>query len=428
MKMRCIEFIKMRGCGFIKVRYSKSASKVLHTAFALLAASLFLGCGKKESVKLTVWASTDDNEIVKAAAAKFAEDNKKKADFDITVHVENVDSVKQTVLADPAAAGDIFNFASDQFAELYMYGVLQEVTDNTKEVAERCGGMSAPIVKAVSKNGALYAYPSSSSNGYFMYYNKAIFSEEDVKTLDGMLDTAAAHGTKVGMDWASGWYLYSFFKGAGMDVFMSEDGTHNECDFNRTDGKYTGVDVAEAMLEIAKHPGFKNVVTDSIIDEMKAGSLGAVVNGTWNTTQFAEIWGDDLAAAKLPTYTIKGEQVQMGSFAGFKYFGVNKNSKNVKWAMALTERLTDYDNQILRFKTVGDAPANIMAAGSEDVKRSVAVAALSSQNRFAAVQNVMDTYWAPSSVLGTFIAAGNADNWDLQMLLDTNVEKITARQ
>lgn len=401
----------------------------MKTRIVMLAAmSLLIGCAKKESVKLTIWASTDDHEIVEQAAVKFAEDNKKKAEFDITVHIENIDSVKQTVLSDPAAAGDIFNFASDQFAELYQNGVLQEVTVNTKEVADRCGGFAAPIVEAVSKDGRLYAYPSSSSNGYFMYYNKAIFSSDDVKTLDRMLDKAAEHNRAVGMDWSSGWYIYSFFKGAGMNVSMSLDGTHNECDFNRTDGEYKGVDVAQAMLRIAKHKGFKNIVTDSVIDEMKAGVLAAVVNGTWNATQFKEIWGDDLAAAKLPTYTINGNQVQMGSFAGFKYFGVNAACKNTQWALLLTERLTDYDNQILRFKTVGDAPANLQASSSDDVKLSQAVAALSEQNKFAAVQNVLDTYWAPASVLGTFIAAGNADNWDLQTLLDSNVEKITERQ
>lgn len=390
-------------------------------AFAMLCT----GCAKKENVKLVIWASTDDHEIVEKAAAQFAEENKKRAVFDITVHIENVDGVKQVVLSAPSVAGDIYNFASDQFGELCLNGALHEVTLNKQEVEDRCGGKDAPIVKAVTKNGSLYAYPSSSSNGYFMYYNRAVFNDEDVKTLDRMLEVAAKKGKYVGMDWASGWYLYSFFKGAGMDVVMSEDGKKNICNFNRTDGEYSGVDVVNAMLDIAKNPGFRNIVSDIIVDEMKAGDMAAVVNGTWNATQFKEIWGDDLGAVKLPTYTVKGNQVQMGSFAGFKYFGVNALTKYPDWAMALTEYLTNYDNQILRFNTVGDAPANIEAAKSSDVMKSVAIAALSEQNKYAAVQNVLDTYWAPSSVLGTFIAAGNADNWDLQMLLDTNVAKIT---
>lgn len=413
-------------CGHIKMQRCGSVKMACWSGVLLLLALVLAGCGKKEEVKLTIWASTDDHEIVEKAAADFAAKNKKRATFDIKVHIENIDGVKQTVLADPDAAGDIYNFASDQFGELYLDGVLHEVTLNAADVASRCGGMTAPIVDTVSRNGRLYAYPASSSNGYFMYYNRKILSNDDVTTLDKMLDAAAAHGKKVGMDWSSGWYLYSFFKGAGMNVVMSEDGTHNICDFNRTTGNYTGVDVAEAMLDIARNPGFANVVTDVIIDEVKAGNLCAVVNGTWNSTAFQEIWGDDMAAAKLPTYTIRGEQVQMGSFAGFKYFGINAKTKYPQWAMELTEYLTDYEHQIERFETVGDAPANIEAGSSEEVKKSQAIAALGEQNKFAAVQNVLDTYWAPASVLGTFIAAGNMDNWDLQLLLDTNVEKITA--
>ena len=34
-------------------------------------------------------------------------------------------------------------------------------------------------------------------------------------------------------------------------------------------------------------------------------------------TQLEEIWGDDLGAVKLPTYTCAGQQVQMSSYAGF---------------------------------------------------------------------------------------------------------------
>lgn len=395
----------------------------------LLTLAVFLtGCRKKEEVKLTIWASTDDHEIVEKAARDFAEKNKKRAVFDMKVHIENIDGVKQTVLANPDAAGDIFNFASDQFGELYLNGVLHEITLNAADVASRCGGMGAPIVETVSRNGALYAYPASSSNGYFMYYDKEILKEEDTASLDRMLEMASMHNKKVGMDWSSGWYIYSFFKGAGMNVVMSEDGTHNICDFNRTTGEYTGVDVVSAMLDVAKNPGFANVVTDSIIDEVKNGTLCAVVNGTWNATVFKETWGDNMAAVKLPTYTIKGNQVQMGSFAGFKYFGVNAKSKYPQWAMELTEYMTDYEHQIERFHTVGDAPANLMAGSSEEVKVSQPIAALGEQNKYAAVQNVLDTYWAPASVLGTFIAAGNMDNWDLQMLLDTNVKKITAMQ
>lgn len=71
------------------------------------------GCGKKEQIQLTLWASSDDREIVQQAVDEFMELHKKEADFDITVHEENLENLKQTVLADLDSAADIYNFASD---------------------------------------------------------------------------------------------------------------------------------------------------------------------------------------------------------------------------------------------------------------------------------------------------------------------------
>ena len=36
----------------------------------------------------------------------------------------------------------------------------------------------------------MYAYPLTADNGYFLYYNKAYFSEEDVQSLDRILELA----------------------------------------------------------------------------------------------------------------------------------------------------------------------------------------------------------------------------------------------
>lgn len=414
----------VHGYGGLQMRINRKKRLVILLC-AVMAVSFFcIGCGKKEKVQLTVWASTDDREIVQQAVEEFQKLHKKEADFEITVHEENLENLKQTVLSDVKSAADIYNFASDQFADLYHAGALQAITLNKEKIIKNCGGDTAPIVEAVTEDGGIYAYPSSSSNGYFMYYNRAYFNDEDVKTLDGMLAVAEEKGKYVAMDWSSGWYLYSFFSGAGMDVTISEDGTHNECNFNATDGKYSGKQVAEAMLEIARSPAFKNVVSDNIRDEVKGGDVIAVVNGTWNATMFAEEWGDDCGAVKLPTYTLDGEQVQMGSFAGFKYFGINPNSRHPEWAMKLTEYLTNYDNQILRYETVGDAPANVEAAASSEVQKSVAITALGEQNQYASIQNVLDTFWEPMTVFGTYVASGNQDNRDLQEILDEAVEKI----
>ena len=70
-------------------------------------------------------------------------------------------------------------------------------------------------IGAASYEGTLYGYPMTSDNGYFLYYDKSVFTEEDLATLDGILAAANAAGKQVHMDVSNGWYLASFFLGNG---------------------------------------------------------------------------------------------------------------------------------------------------------------------------------------------------------------------
>lgn len=99
---------------------------------------------------------------------------------------------------------------------------------------------------------------------------------------------------------------------------VNEDGVTNSCNWNATDTPITGVQVLEALLEIAANPGFKEADSDPFVAGVKDGSIIAGVSGTWNANVAAETWGDNYAATKLPTYTVAGQQVQMASFSGFK--------------------------------------------------------------------------------------------------------------
>lgn len=70
----------------------------------------------------------------------------------------------------------------------------------------------------------LYGYPMTADNGYFLYYDKSVLSEEDVQTLDGILAKANEAGKKVFMDVSNGWYIASFFLGAGCTLGLDENG------------------------------------------------------------------------------------------------------------------------------------------------------------------------------------------------------------
>lgn len=380
-----------------------------------------------EVITLAVWGAEEDqgmlSEMIESFKAAYPDQT-----FAITLGVQSESTAKDTVLTDIEAAADVFSFADDQIGELINAGALQPVLLNTEAIIEAGGGVDAGSVQAASADGVLYAYPMTADNGYFMFYNKAYFSEEDVKTLDTMMAVAAAAGKQISMQLDSGWYLYAFFKGAGLDAYLLEDGVNNYCNWNSTDGQYKGTDVVEALLAITSNPGFIALSDAAFVSGVTNGTIIAGVNGTWNAQVAQEAWGEDYAAIKLPTYTVAGDQVQMSSYAGYKLLGVNAYSKQVGYAMLLAEWLTNEDSQVLRFEKRGLGPSNINAAASEEVQNSPAIAALAAQSVYATVQRIGGNYWAPTETFGSIMANGNVDGTDHQMLLDNLVIGITAPQ
>ena len=372
------------------------------------------------TVKLTVWASEEDQEFTQGLIDSF------KAlypdvTFDITLGAKSEADAKDDVLTDVEAAPDVYAFADDQILELVNGGALQEVANTyTYDVKNE---NLAGSVEAATIDGKLYAYPMTADNGYFMYYDKSVFSESDVESLDAMTATADKAGKKVAMIVSDAWYNYSFFKGAGYDVTLNEDGVTNNCTWNAEGA----TDVAQAIIDLGKNKGFESVKEDAdIVTGIKDGKFAAAVSGVWNSDAIKEAWGDNMAACKLPTFTCGGKQVQMSSFSGYKMIGVNPHSQFVGWSMILAEYLTNKENQIARFNTRGLGPANEEASQSADVQASPAIAALAAQAEFASPQRVGGNYWDPANTLGLTLITGNPDGTDLQKLLDNAVEGITA--
>lgn len=411
-------------------KYRCSILTLLGVSIALTG-SLLSGCNRSETelpkVELSIWSAEEDQQFLHKAIDSFEKEYEEEAVFRITMSVEDETTCRDTVLADPEVAADLYGFAGDQFNTLYQAGALLEVTEHEDDIIRALGGRQSEAARAAMADNKLYAYPATASNGYFLYYNRLYYTEEDVQTLDRILQIAAENGKKFSMDFSSGWYLYSFFQGAGLSVEFNAERKTNDCNWNATDTKYTGVQVAQALLDIASHDGFVSAATE----EFKQGvqekdTFIAGVSGAWDAKAVESAWGENYGAVKLPTYTLAGDQVQMHSFTGYKLIGVNAYTKNPKWAMRLAEWITNEKNQELRFTMRGERPANSEAAASDKVQSDPVMAALNAQSEFGHLQNVADTFWKPTNLFGTEIIAENPDGTDLQKILDQLVQGITA--
>ena len=376
-----------------------------------------------DAVTLLVWCGSEEEKVLLEEMLDAFKKQNNEIKFNITVAIESEASCKDTLLGDVKNGADVFAFPDDQLMAMIAAGVLEPLVDDKIKEANLEGS-----VEAASYDGKIYAYPMTADNGYFMYYNKKYFTDEDVNTLDQMLGVAAKAGKKVMMDWTSGWYIYSFFGGAGLELGLNDDGITNYCNWNGKDGKTKGVDIAKAMLSIANNPGFISSNDDDFIKGVKEGRIIAGINGVWNATVLQEVWGEDYGAVKLPTYTCNENQVQMSSFAGYKMVGVNAYSQYKDWANKLADWITNEENQTLRFERRKQGPSNNNAALSEEVVKSPAIQALIQQSEFAKLQRVGVNYWDPVAEYGQALAKGNVNPNKLQSLLDTLVEGITATQ
>ena len=370
-------------------------------------------------VKLTMWGAEEDQTMLREMADAFIAENADKGNITIDIGVQSESSAKDTVLADPEAAADVFAFADDQLNELVAAGALQEVLLNPDDVKSR---NLAGSVNAATMNDKLYAYPMTADNGYFLYYDKSVLSEEDVQSMDTLLAKADASGKKFMMSLNDAWYIYSFYAGAGLKATLADDGINTVCNWNEA----PGADVTQAILDISTQPAFKSGADADIVSGIKDGSCCAAISGTWNAGTAEETWGENYAATKLPTYTLNGEQVQMASFSGYKLVGVNPHSSNVGVAMLLADYITNEDNQAKRFNDRKLGPSNIKVNESEAVQSAPAIAALAAQSDYATLQRVGANYWSSAQSLGEILASGDTQGKTTQQLMDDAVAGITA--
>ncbi len=399
----------------------------------MLCTAVFTGCGlsekaeledtSKKKVEMVVWGAEEDTELMNKIIQSFISNHQGEADFQISFEVQGESQCKDVLIGGLEDGADVFTFADDQLNALAAAGALDPI-ENADEIKNK--NLSS-AVDAATVNDHLYAYPLTADNGYFLYYNKQYFSEEQVKTLDGILKTASANGKLFTMDWTSAWYVYSFFGNTGLQVGLNDDGITNYCTWNQSDEGIKGIDVAQAMLKIAKNPGFASKTDEEFLEGVKNGSVIAGVSGVWNSVAIKEAWGENTRAAKLPTYSCNNRQVQMASFSGCKLIGVNAYSKHPKWAARLAEWITDEENQRLRFEMRGQGPSNAAVAESGEIEQSPAIAALLEQSEFSQLQRVGGKFWDPVSEFAGNIAKGNPSGQSLQKQLDEMVEGITAR-
>lgn len=412
------------GCGSNAANESSDVSEAVVPGAETSSTETVSGTDEADNgvVELTVWSEEDNFDLLNQMIDSFKQKYAGQAEFEINLVQGSDAETKNVLLGDIHNGADVFPFADDQLSAMVAAGALYPVP-NADEVKN---ANIEEAVSAASINGTLYAYPMTADNGYFLYYDKNVLSDEDVQTMDGMLAALEAAGKTFSMQLNSGWYLYSFFGNTGLEFGVNDDGVTNYCNWNATEGDIKGIDIAQAILNITSSPAFINEEDGDFVAGIQSGSVAAGISGVWNAVAVKEAWGSDYGAVKLPTYTVAGQQVQMASFTGYKMMGVNAYSKHPEWAAKLADWFTNEENQTLRFEQRAQGPSNSNAAASDAVKQVPAIQAVIAQSQYGKLQRVGNSYWDACTAFADTMAAGNPSGQDLQEIMDTLVDGITA--
>ncbi len=325
---------------------------------AVLGASMLAGCGNsedgssggKKKVRLMVWSpsedqSKDSGEWLQTTCEKFADEH---PEWDITFVYGVADEATAAgqVAQDPEASADVFMYANDTLTTMTDANALVKFGGKYREEIERTN--TEEVISSLTKDGELYGVPFT-TNTWFMYYDKSVFDEEDVKNLDTMLEKGV-----VSFPITNSWYLPAFYIGNGCTLFGDGTDEAKGVDF----GGEKSVEVTDYLIDLAGNPNFKIDADGSGIAGLRDGSINAMFSGSWDANAVKEALGDNMGAIALPAYTLNGEEKQMMAYAGSKAIGVNPNCKDMVAAVELAVYLGSAEAQRTHYELRNVIPCN----------------------------------------------------------------------
>ena len=275
---------------------------------ATMCGSLFVGCGnakkddtaageEKITATIKVWGCAEDqaDENGKWLQTMCDQFNSEHPDWDLTFEygVCSEQDAGKIVPQDPENSGDAYFFANDQLQTLVDANAIAKLGGETADYVKKTN--SDAIVDSVSVDGAVYGVPFT-TNTWFMYYDKSVFSEDDVKNFDTMLEKAGEAGKKVSFKLTDSWYIEAFYVANGCTLFGDGTDTDAGIDF----GGDKAAAVTEYLVDLAANPNF-------LVDADGSGlaglgdSVAALFSGTWDAEAVKEKLGDNMGVAALPT-------------------------------------------------------------------------------------------------------------------------------
>ena len=348
---------------------------------------------EKTAVTVTVWGpqedqSEDNGKWLQTMCEKFAAAH---PEWEITFNygVCSEGDAKTNVTTDPAAAADVYMYANDQIPDLLKAGALAELGGSVVETIKK--NNSETTVNTVTYNGSVYGVPYM-PNTWFMYYDKSVFTEDDVKSLEAMLEKG-----KVAFPLSNSWYIASFYVANGCTLFGPDGGdAASGLDFSGD----KAVAVTDYLVDLIANPNF-------VDGDVSTGTdINAFFSGNWDYQKALDAFGDNIGVCAAPAYSLG----QLKAFAGTKAVGVNPQTalyaEHPEIAVALAAYLGGTEAQQAHFDLREQLPTdNNVNVGNNAVAKAI-VDTMSYASIVQPLQADMGNYWGPAESMGKELVAG----------------------
>lgn len=355
-----------------------------------------------KDVALTVWAPSEDQNDetgnwLKTMCEQFNEAHP-EWNITFTYGVCAEGDAKATVTQDVEAAADVYMFANDNLTDLIANNAIAKLGGSTLEYVQN--NMSQALVDSVSVDGSVYGVPFT-TNTWFMYYNKSMLTEDDVKSLETMLEKG-----KVAFPLSDSWYIQAFYAANGCTLFG--DGTDEAAGIDMGGDK--AVAVTNYLVDLVANPNFVNDGAGEGLAGLADGSIAAMFSGSWDYSNVVNAIGEEnVGAAQLPTINIDGEDKSMKAFFGSKAIGVNPNCEDVEVAVALAAYLGGEEAQKAHYDMRNILPTNttVLAdpAIATDVVAIASDACIANTSIMQPYCAAMSNWWSPAENLGKALVA-----------------------
>ncbi len=376
-------------------------------------------------ISLKVWCAGDDKnleeQLIKQFQERFADSG---LTFNIRVQVKGAADTPDALLLANGKEADVFCIPGDQLPYLVSHEILAPVdsfySDNVK--AENLD----TFVTAAKVNRQLYAYPRSQGNGCCLFYDKRVHDENDIQSMESLIQKAARQSKNVYFPLDNLWYSFSFFLTAGCDIHWNSDQQVQTMAIHTQKGLWA----LQSIRELCRYH-HKGLITTSeelsggIVSGFESGTLSAAVYGSFACASLRKSIGEEnLGVAKLPTVVMHGEEKPLCSIDSHTMMGVHVHTQAPFAAQTLAYFLSREEAQQQRYTSTNtQIPTNQHLCDTEPCRSDPLLQAIQDQHPYTYPQSatVGAIAWSIGiqDLLKTAIVSdGEPDDTALQTALD----------